>query len=960
MGEVHGLIRELAPFLASASNKKKFHLFMLDPEEGSLHRILIQDWDISDLSTLTPSRRDPLEGEKAGADTEQNYLLGKLRRRCGGRRPSWRWRPWGAWGAWAAWGGWAAGGVRGPGNGDKPPRRAPRDARPLPEVTLKVHVSDGSTHQPILEAFVEIFTNQVSVASGSTGADGIAFIKFQYKLGSQLVVTASKHAYVPGSAPWKPTRLPVFSSLSLRLLPERSATLMVYEDVVQVLAAFQGTRPEPHAHFPRRALKLPEDAGYGNLTAFLTAASSPVEARSFPYLQGLDGNGTGNSTSYDLTPVTAISVQLLNSDGAPVAVEGPIFVTVPLPIYSNLKHNAYVTAWRFDPKLGTWLKSGLGLVQQEGTQLTWTYIAPQLGYWVAAMSPDGQGPVVTQDIATYHTVFLLAILGGLAFILLVLLGLALYYCRRKCLKPRQHPRKPQLPASLDAAKKDQSTSMSHVNLLFSHRESDFPGALPAATGGRPDLSGREELMAGAGLETISAGGNPGPPTPRLKLSYSTSQEFSSREELLSRRDEDRGRASFDHLAPGGAFGKDYHRSVEIFPLRSRKAPEAEGREDDYRKSYDVLVPPARPLPAGGRPRTPARPGPGPSSSPEKEQPAERRPAECMMSRSVDHLERPAAAYPRPGQLLCCNSVDQVSDRLFRSVVPTLAVPARYLQLPGEPPYGGQPWEEEPGEMERLQAELAGSHTQLFRPPHFSAQAVSQQHLQEAGAGDWSAPDAPVAESLSIPAALNDAALVHVAAGDGPLLVEKALMELGGGRPLPHPRAWFVSLDGRSNAHVRHSYIDLQRAGRGGRNDASLDSGVDMNEPRAARKGRGDPPTLPSPQGPGEPPPGEPAFPRLVDLDGPEREGGEAEGPEDGALRCFLEAAGRRAGAQLPSLQEEAGKRAADRPPEPPAGPDPGPTAREGDDDDDDDDQGEDKKSPWQRREERPLMAFNLK
>ncbi|XP_028933976.1 protein FAM171A1-like [Ornithorhynchus anatinus] len=856
-----------------------------------------------------------------------------------------------------------------------------------PEVTLNVHVSDASTHQPILDAFVEIFTNQVSVASGSTGADGIAFIKFQYKLGSQLVVTASKHAYVPNSAPWKPTRLPVFSSLSLGLLPERSATLMVYEDVVQVVAAFQGTRPEPHAHFPRRALKLPEDAGYGNLTAFLTAASSPLEARSFPYLQGLDGNGTGNGTRYDLTPVTAISVQLLNNDGAPVPVEGPIFFTVPLPTYSNLKHNAYVTAWRFDPKLGTWLKSGLGLVQQEGTQLTWTYIAPQLGYWVAAMSPASQGPVVTQDFAIYHTVFLLAILGGLAFILLVLLGLLLYYCRRKCLKPRRHPRKPQLSASLDASKKDQSTSMSHVNLLFCHRESDFPGALAVATGGCPDLSGREE---GAGPETISAAGDPGPPGPRLKLSYSTSQEFSSREELLSRGDEDRSGVSFDNLTPGGAFGKDYRGSVEIFPPRSRRAPEAGGREDGYRKGYGVPVPPpgrgaqapVRPLPAGGRRRIATRPGPGPPS-PERERPADRRPAECAMSRSVDHLERPAPAFPRPGQLLCCNSVDQVSDRLYRGAGPALAVPARYLKLPGEPPYGGgRPWgapAEEPGEMERLRAELAGSLAQPFPPP-FSAQAVSQQHLQEAGAGDWSAPDAPMAESLSIPAALNDAALVHVAAGDGQLLVEKALMELGGGEPPPHPRAWFVSLDGRSNAHVRHSYIDLQRAGRGGRNDASLDSGVDMNEPGSARKGRGEPPPLPPPnaQGGREPPPGEPpgpdgpASPRLLDLDEPDREGGEGPAspcaPEDGAPRCFPEAAGRRAGAQLPSLREETAKRAADRGPEPPAesppspaGPDPAPAAlgAEGDDDDDDD-QGEDKKSPWQRREERPLMAFNLK
>lgn len=76
------------------------------------------------------------------------------------------------------------------------------------EVTLKVHISDASTHQPIADALIEIFANQVSLASGTSGADGVAFIKFQYKLGNQLIVTATKHAYVPNSAPWKPIRLP--------------------------------------------------------------------------------------------------------------------------------------------------------------------------------------------------------------------------------------------------------------------------------------------------------------------------------------------------------------------------------------------------------------------------------------------------------------------------------------------------------------------------------------------------------------------------------------------------------------------------------------------------------------------------------------------------------------------------------------------------------------------------------
>ncbi len=40
---------------------------------------------------------------------------------------------------------------------------------------------------------------------------------------------------------------------------------------------------------------------------------------------------------------------------------------------------------------GGWLKSSLGYVQREGKQLTLTYIAPQLGYWVAAMSPVNTG-----------------------------------------------------------------------------------------------------------------------------------------------------------------------------------------------------------------------------------------------------------------------------------------------------------------------------------------------------------------------------------------------------------------------------------------------------------------------------------------------------------------------------------------------------------------------------------------
>ncbi|GCB65197.1 hypothetical protein scyTo_0009933, partial [Scyliorhinus torazame] len=107
------------------------------------------------------------------------------------------------------------------------------------EVTLKVHVSDSSTHQPLGKAFIEIFTNQTSFTSGYSEADGVAFITFSYTLGVQLLIAATKSGYVPNSSPWLATKLPLFSSVSLLLHPERSATLMVYEDIVQIVSGFQ-------------------------------------------------------------------------------------------------------------------------------------------------------------------------------------------------------------------------------------------------------------------------------------------------------------------------------------------------------------------------------------------------------------------------------------------------------------------------------------------------------------------------------------------------------------------------------------------------------------------------------------------------------------------------------------------------------------------------------------------------
>ncbi|XP_032375595.1 protein FAM171A1 isoform X1 [Etheostoma spectabile] len=861
----------------------------------------------------------------------------------------------------------------------------------IQEVTLKVHLSDASTHQPLGGATIQLFANQTSVTTETSSPDGNTYLRFPYRLGTPLVVTASKQGYVPNSVPWSPSRLPVFSSISLDLLPERAATLMVYEDVVEIVSGLQGFRNQPSVYFQRRALSLPSNTSYANLTALLTVASSPSHIQHFPHLQVLSGNGTGTEKGFELTPVAAISVHLLASDGVELQVNEPITVSVPLPADSGLKENDHIPAWRFDPRLGAWIKSSWGHVQREGNQLSLTYIAPQLGYWVAAMSPLHSGPVFAKDISTYHTVFLLAILGGMALILLCLLCLLLYYCRRRCLKPRASHRKLTLSSGLDGSKRDQATSMSHLNLISNEVQ----------------------------LELVSTATEPDMTTPMLKPSSYEHQDNHRQHSLIHHSKHSRSSlgnnshhgSSLGNLTPRS---RDYRQSVETFQLKAALSCET---DRGYRQSYTSVCSSSNPnsdaLSSVNHRQVLANqmssigivdcisPS-SPPHSPIRGEGCECRAPDYLLSRSVDHLERPSPPLlSRPGQLLCCGSVDLLSGgEGYPRVRPTLVIPAHYMRLPGEHPLSGQALllqTDQQSDLETIQAELNASHSQqpLGQTPIDCTPRPTKQ-----GDGERHG----LSESLSIPAALGETGLVEINSEDT-LLAEKTLMELRGGKPLPHPRAWFVSLDGRSNAHIRHSYIDLQRAGchsntpggggqqgnvSGGRrgNDASLDSGVDLNELRVGRRGRdggreerdieknrvkGTAPAM--------------AYTQLVYVDDLDGGGSEEEmpkcSPQDSKTGPILsdKAEGQR-GDQVQGGVE--GKRVEEVhiQEEPPslsssssASPPPLPTPEEetfrtdhallsvSPDDEaahEDGEEEEEKKSPWQKREERPLLALNLK
>ncbi|XP_067869332.1 protein FAM171A2 isoform X4 [Heterodontus francisci] len=727
---------------------------------------------------------------------------------------------------------------------------------------------------------------------------------------------------------------------------------MLYDDVVQILLGSPGAKNQPWIQFQRRNVGLPENTSYSDLSAFLTTANTEMEMEGFPYLLGYETNTTVNHSRLELTPVAAVSIHLFTSNGSAVQVSGPIQVSVPLPADGLVTMARNIPVWKFDKKIGAWVRSGTGVIKNDRSQLTWSYVAPQLGYWAAAMFPLTQAAVNPSrfgDITTYHTIFLLTILGAMALLVLVLLCLLLYYCRRRCLKPRQQHRKLQIASTLDSSKKDQATSMSHINLISTSH-----------------------------LESVSSNGDMDVHTPILKSAFSTSREFeNSREEFFKQipyRDSSQkmrhiSKASTDTLAHRGNSKEDYHRTVESFPLKVARSMDASGElepplMDDYRRSYSSMVS-QQPMDEKGRevharrilaesklcandpPSPPPLPPPFESLVSQK---MDNKPSEYMMSQSVDHLARPTT-LSQPGQLIFCGSIDHMKDNMYRNVMPTLVIPAHYMGLTSDYPCMDQSAGVPTEQLEMKGVQMGGPMSHQHGPQQYQHQPVQQPTPQsDDGEGKgWG----PHSSSMSGPMAvlLNESAMAQMN-GELQALTEKKFLELGV-KP-QHPRAWFVSLDGRSNAHVRHSYIDLQTGERIGSNDASLDSGVDVNETKPGKKVKEDRDRHV---------PGNVTYSKLVYMDDTEQSSSESRtavcSPEDNSLTPLLEETSehretfhrrdRSRGNSMRSSTSETHRDSATSPEE-----------EMQDHSEGADDQGENKKSPWQKREERPLMVFNLK
>ncbi|CAJ1087772.1 protein FAM171B [Xyrichtys novacula] len=617
---------------------------------------------------------------------------------------------------------------------------------------LKVLVRDMVTRQRLQGASVDVYVNHTLKSSAQTGERGEVLLWVDFSPALSLTLLGNMEGYVPTPLPWTTNKRPLFSAVTLLLLPHTQGNIWLFEDSVIITGKLPDSSSQPKVKFPKNLLNMSEKTNISSLTAYLTVPQHHLATDCANCTPGIISSKSA-LTSIELKAVAAVNV-LLYSEGEELQVRGPIQISLPLRRRAHLRAADTVPAWAFNQKTGAWENQGLGILKTVGDELVWTYTASHLGHWIAAPLPslnDYLGQVSPLDFISYHTYLLVGILGGTLATVVGFLSLLLCHCRSSHRDPRRRRRRRQARFSkLTVVKKDQTTS-THMEegLLFRSGENSL-----ASCSVQCEPSSTPRHKANFNIYVEDPGSRPAAPF------YEN--------------------IALDRIK-GSQQSSHYINNEEVARIREKSEQNRNINADNF--FPDKLV--------------------------------------HLYNQPVAIIQAPELLNNQEQQLSGCKSATF--------------------------PRNGAEYDAEPASKD--------SYTQtLPKVPHHHAQGgtSAQQSSQDEpqpletppqgqgpNATGWGRYNNLLESSVSVPGTLNEAAGMegfnsgHGVPSELQGISERTLLELTRGKPLSsHPRAWFVSLDGKPAAQVRHSIIELQSRHRPpSSNDTSLDSGVDMNEPQ---------------------------------------------------------------------------------------------------------------------------------